>query len=225
MIPPPASLQEYNAAPRSYILHSRWSCSIPTTDLCSWLFTSATFPLPHSPAIYISADNPSRQSISLHGFRSLVLRIARGLRKVGLEPGQRVLTISSNNVFYPALFLGIIAAGGVFTGANPSYTPRELAVQLRDSGATFCVVGDAVVETVVKAAGMVVGLDKRNIFIFDESLVENERCWETDGINLAKQHSVRHWSEFVSPTDDFIWTVFTTAKQADTIAAINYSSG
>lgn len=43
-------------------------------------------------------------------------------------------------------------AGGVFTAANPAFTARELAYQLKDSGAAYLFVTEASLDTAVEAA-------------------------------------------------------------------------
>jgi len=53
----------------------------------------------------------------------------------GLEKGNIVLTYTGSSTIFPAVFLGILCAGGVFTGSNPGFTARELSNQVRDSDA------------------------------------------------------------------------------------------
>ena len=45
-----------------------------------------------------------------------------------------------NLLQYPAVLFGVLRAGMVVVNVNPLYTPRELAYQLKDSGATAIVV-------------------------------------------------------------------------------------
>lgn len=159
------------------------------------------------------------------------MRIARGLVEAGLLPGQRVLAFSPNNVFYPSLYLGILAAGGVFTGANPSYTSRELAFQLKDSGASFCLASTGSIKIAMDAADLV-GLARNKLFVFDDGLLLGDVAggsgvdrWTTSVGEAGKKYGLRHWSELVSTSDDYRWKVFTTEDEVNQIAAINYSSG
>jgi acyl-CoA synthetase (AMP-forming)/AMP-acid ligase II len=46
---------------------------------------------------------------------------------------------SFNDIHYPLLFLGIIAAGGVFTGTNPGYTQYELAHHIKTAKVRFLI--------------------------------------------------------------------------------------
>lgn len=64
------------------------------------------------------------------------------------------------------LFLGIVAAGGVFTGTNPSYTPHELSHHMRSSDTKFVITEPELLDNIL-AATKEVGLPRNNIFIFD----------------------------------------------------------
>jgi acyl-CoA synthetase (AMP-forming)/AMP-acid ligase II len=224
------SVSEYLAAPPNYVVRSRWSCPIPTTDLCSYIFTSPICELPRDP-VYIDAEKPETHNISLHGYRRLVKKIAEGLQMSGLLPSQRVLVYSGNNVFYPSLYLGVVAAGGIFTGANPTYTVRELAHQLKDSGASFLISSEDSLKTGVEAADSV-GLARDRIFIFDDGLLLGDvkggsgvDRWIKDAGEAGKKYGVGHWSAIVSLSDNFQWKVFRTEEETHQTAAINYSSG
>lgn len=225
-----SSVSDFLTARSTYSLRSRWSLDIPVTDLCSYLFTSPTAELSRTP-IYLAAEKPETHNLSLHSHRRLVKKIARGLRDAGLLPGQRVLAFSANNVFYPSLYLAILAAGGVFTGANPIYTTRELAFQLKDSGASFCIASAASIKTAVDAAD-IIGLDRRKVYVFDDGLLLGDvdggtgvDRWTSDAGEPGKLYGVRHWSELVSDSDDFHWKPLQTMGDVQQTAAINYSSG
>jgi long-chain acyl-CoA synthetase len=62
-------------------------------------------------------------------------RIAGFLISRGIKPQERVAIFLPNIPQYPAIFFGILRAGGVCVTCNPSYKPRELNFQLKDSGA------------------------------------------------------------------------------------------
>ena len=66
---------------------------------------------------------------------------AAWLQKVaGLRRGERVALMMPNLLQYPVALFGALRAGMVVVNTNPLYTPRELAHQLADSGATAIVV-------------------------------------------------------------------------------------
>ena len=84
-----------------------------------------------------------------------------------VEKGDRVAIMMPNLLQYPVALFGALRAGAVVVNTNPLYTPRELAHQLRDSGARVVIVlenfarvlqeamegGSAVETVVVSAAG------------------------------------------------------------------------
>jgi long-chain acyl-CoA synthetase len=74
-------------------------------------------------------------------------RFAGGLQALGLRPGDRVGLYLANSPQFAIAYLGILWAGGVVVPVSPLYTSHELAHQLRDSGARFLVVQDALFET------------------------------------------------------------------------------
>jgi len=57
------------------------------------------------------------------------------LQGLGLKPGDRVAIMLPNVPQYPVAAMGILRSGFVVVNVNPLYTPRELAHQLKDSGA------------------------------------------------------------------------------------------
>ena len=63
--------------------------------------------------------------------------VAAWLQSDGLKPGTRVAIMLPNVLQYPVVLCAVLRAGGVVVNVNPLYTARELAHQLRDSGAEF----------------------------------------------------------------------------------------
>ena len=62
------------------------------------------------------------------------------LERLSRKGGDRVAIMLPNVLAYPVAFLGILRAGLTVVGVNPLYTPRELAYQLTDCGATTIVI-------------------------------------------------------------------------------------
>lgn len=214
-------LSEYSAI---MPIKSRWSCDIPKCSLITYLFNSPTETLSKVP-LYIDGNNPDNHFVSTHAYRALSLRIASGLIANGLQPGDRVLLFSGNNIFFPAVFAGSIAAGGIFTGANPGFTSRELAQQLKDSGAKFLIANTLSIDVAIDAA-QDAGVDMRNVFAFDDGLYMdgdgNVLKWESK----ADVKGMRHWSDIVEAgTDKFVWDELKTDEGYNRTATINYSSG
>lgn len=196
-------------------INSRWKIPIETCSLQTFLFNSPTAPLPEKVAFY-DAERASTHFLTFEDVRLWSLRFAAGLRKAGLQPGDRVLVFSGNNLFYPSAFLGILMAGGIFTGANPTYVTRELAYQLKDSDAKFLLCADASLESGIEAAQSI-GMGKERVFRFDELLI--------DGTGTSRL-GVKNWNtlfESESVGRNFKWYEPQDTKTA--LCCLNYSSG
>ncbi|MGO4571297.1 AMP-binding protein [Microvirga sp. 2TAF3] len=61
--------------------------------------------------------------------------VASWLQAQGLQKGDRVAIMLPNVMAYPAILFGILMSGCTVVNVNPLYTARELAHQLKDSGA------------------------------------------------------------------------------------------
>ena len=72
------------------------------------------------------------------------------LQSQGLERGDRVAIMMPNVPQYPVAVAGILRAGLVVVNVTPLYTPRELAHQLKDSGAKALVIVENFAETLQK---------------------------------------------------------------------------
>lgn len=85
---------------------------------------------------------PDRVALHFMGFEmtfkqlyEAVLKLANYLRELGIEKGDRVAVMLPNTPQAVISFYGVLFAGGVVVETNPMYTERELAYQLKDSGA------------------------------------------------------------------------------------------
>jgi 4-coumarate--CoA ligase len=194
---------------------SRWTLPIDICSLQTYLFDSPAAPLPDRVAFY-DADRASTHFLTYDALRLWALRFAAGLQRAGLKPGDRVLIFSGNNLFYPVAFLGILMAGGVFTGANPGYVTRELAYQLKDSDARFLLCTDGSLESGIEAA-QAIGMGKERVFLFDDQLL--------DGTGKSRL-GVENWTKLIEPESagkSFRWHEVQDPK--NTICCLNYSSG
>lgn len=70
-------------------------------------------------------------------FEDAVLRIGEGLRRSGLEPGQRLFMRMGNSIDYAFVFFAANAIGAIPVPASPMLTAPEVSVLLADSGARF----------------------------------------------------------------------------------------
>ncbi|TEY76477.1 hypothetical protein BOTCAL_0058g00240 [Botryotinia calthae] len=124
---------------------------IPTKDLLSWTFDNV--PYDQDAMIYIDAADPSR-SISASQARIIIRQLVAGFM---LLAWKRVIVCA---------YIRVIAAGGVFTGTNPSYTSHKLTHHIKTSRAKFLIAEPEVLTNVLTAAKEC-NIQSSNIWIFD----------------------------------------------------------
>ncbi|KAH0537324.1 hypothetical protein FGG08_005878 [Glutinoglossum americanum] len=181
------------------------------------MFTSPSAPLPDTPLI-ISARQPATNFLSLSTYRSWSKRFAAGLLAAGLQPGDRLLLYSVNNIFFPVVVMGVVMAGGIFTGVNPGAVARELATQLGDSGARWVLAGREGLGVALEAVEKVGEGGRERVFVFDDLFSGSEKG----------EGGIKHWASLLATEqegDAFAWEELSTREQVDRPAMLNYSSG
>ncbi|XP_068638490.1 4-coumarate--CoA ligase-like 1 [Aristolochia californica] len=100
-------------------------------------------------------------------------RFANALRStVRLKKGGVVVVVLPNVAEYPVIALGIMAAGGIFSGANPLAHPSEIRKQVEDAEAAAIVTSGCVY-------GKVSGLGPElPIIVIGEERVEGAMHWD-----------------------------------------------
>ncbi|WP_010115666.1 AMP-binding protein, partial [Burkholderia oklahomensis] len=73
------------------------------------------------------------------------------LQSLGVKPGDRVAIMLPNTFQYPVTLFGALKVGAIVVNVNPLYTVRELAHQLKDSGAQTIVVFENFAKTLQEA--------------------------------------------------------------------------
>lgn len=100
--------------------------SIPVQDY----LTKAYEDFPQKTAIHFLGKD-----ISYEELYQSAMKMANYLQKLGIEKGDRVSIMLPNCPQAVISFYGILYAGGVVVMTNPLYTEREIAYQMKDSGA------------------------------------------------------------------------------------------
>jgi len=91
------------------------------------------------------------------------------------------------------LFLGIIAAGGIFAGTNPSYTEFELVHHIKTAKAKFFITEPEMLKNSL-AAAKECGVPQSNIWIFDvlgQAIPSGFRSWTE-----LLSHGEKDWKRF-----------------------------
>lgn len=100
---------------------------------------------------------PDKKALNFMGkemtFREILTeakKLANYLQKLGLKKGDRVASMLPNTPQAVVTYYGTLMAGGIVVQVNPLYTERELAYQMKDSGAKFIVCLDILLPRVSK---------------------------------------------------------------------------
>ncbi|WDH84786.1 long-chain-fatty-acid--CoA ligase [Paenibacillus urinalis] len=108
----------------------------PNQNLAAFLVTSAQ-KFPHRPAMYFMG-----KSISYKRLLMLSYQMANVLRGLGVKKGDRVAIMLPNCPQVVIAYYGTLLIGGVAVMTNPLYMERELAHQMKDSGAKIIITLD-----------------------------------------------------------------------------------
>lgn len=168
-----------------------------------------------STVLHLSAENPDR-SLTKWQLKGLTQRIAHCLSthfRTGCRgPNKDVVTVmTSGQPISPAVFFGVIAAGGVYSAASPSLTADELSHQVRLTRSEVLICSSEVVQTACKTARDC-GIPLHNVLV-----LESEPSWSlarvADGLNLLTDDRM-DWKEITDPQ-----------QLAESIVVIIWSSG
>jgi acyl-CoA synthetase (AMP-forming)/AMP-acid ligase II len=111
-------------------------------------------------------DGPSGRTITYAGLAQMVRRVAAGLAERGFGKGDVLAIYSPNLPEYAALLHGVAMLGGIVSTVNPLYTPRELALQLKDAGASLLVTVPPLLERALEATA---ASPVNEVFVFGEA--------------------------------------------------------
>lgn len=197
---------------------SRWQIDIPIVSLPTYLFGAQDATLSDQPII-LDAEQPSYY-LSHQTYREWSKRLAAGLKARGFKDGDRLLLYSGNTIFFPTVLMGTVMAGGIFSGANPTYVARELAYQLQDTEAKFLITSEGSLQTALEAAQSI-GYPRDRIFTFDGGYAT------FDGKGQPTQ-GIQHWTSLLaspSSASSYRWAEFSSPAEAHQTVVLNYSSG
>ncbi|KAK2668931.1 AMP-binding enzyme, C-terminal domain [Fusarium oxysporum f. sp. vasinfectum] len=196
------------------IFTSRYEIPIPEVDLLTYIFdlwseesqsTSTDKP------VYVEAHDPTQQLNKVQ-LEHMVKSLAAGLRHLfKIRDGDVVLGFCENSILYPAVIFASIASGGIFTGANPSYTYTELVNQLTVSGAK-CIVTDSPRLEMAKKAAEAAGLPPSSLVLIDSK--ESSAVGGVSSFQSLLGYGTYSWERISDPK-----------VLADKPAVLNFSSG
>lgn len=91
-----------------------------------------------------------------------------------------MLSVASLSPLYPVVFYGVLAAGGVFSGASTAFTTGELGRQIRDSKARVLICSREYAQLVQRAAEQC-EVTLNRILVMDASMAKNWKLLDLQG--------------------------------------------
>ncbi|CAG8829416.1 14221_t:CDS:2, partial [Cetraspora pellucida] len=117
-------------------------------------------------------------------FKSESKKFAAGLLdKVGFKRGDVLAIFSPNQVDYPVVLMGTIAAGGKVTLVSSKCTPGQLSYQLADSNSSILIVHPDLLTTVISASIK----EDFPIFLFGNKEINRYKPFRSE---LIKEHEI-----------------------------------
>ncbi|KAI1104951.1 hypothetical protein F4804DRAFT_305543 [Jackrogersella minutella] len=177
------------------------SANIPQVDLLTLLFESEhTACKDDSKVLHADAANPANR-ITKSDLRDLTESIAHGLRSlydVGSNGPNHdiVTTITYGQVLAPAIYFGIIAAGGVSSAASPSSTAAELIRQVKMTQSKLIICGKEH-KAVASEAAKACGIPLRSVLVAESGPTRSLKSIE--GHNDAVSSQRLKWEKITDP--------------------------
>ncbi|XP_075106531.1 4-coumarate--CoA ligase-like 1 isoform X2 [Nicotiana tabacum] len=136
-----------------------------------------------------------------------IRRFAKALRSLGLRKGRVVVVVLPNVPEYAIVALGIMAAGGVFSGANPAAHSSEIVKQVESADGKL-IVSDLPTYHKVKDCGL-------PVIILGEEHVEGTIHW--DELLEAAERAGSRTDHITNQEDEMV--------QQNDLCALPFSSG
>ncbi|KAI0137007.1 putative phenylacetyl-CoA ligase [Xylariales sp. AK1849] len=139
---------------------------IPNVDVWTLLFERQGRVSPNENELFIDGD--TGRSYNFTQLKNTALDFGKGLKSQwGFKKGDVLGVFSPNSVDYGAVVFGVLWAGGVCSTANPTYTVKELAFQLKDSNVKGLVTQLPVLPIALEAAKQI-GLPEDRIILMGD---------------------------------------------------------
>ena len=176
-----------------------------------WFSTSLPF--------LVSAKSPIIKSVDFDRLKHLVKSLASGLRKNGLQPGDRLLLISPENIYIPVMMLATIAAGGIFVGCRSDFSKSQQVTLIKHCEPAFvlsCTECERFAADTVRFENI-----SAQIFHYDDD------SFDLTAFKVAEKGGRRSWLELMDDDNaaSFRWSEFHTKEDLETTALIVYTTG
>ncbi|RIB11172.1 hypothetical protein C2G38_2204132 [Gigaspora rosea] len=143
-------------------------------------------------------------------------KFAAGLQdKLEFKRGDVLAIFSPNQVDYPIVLFGTIAAGGKVTTANPIYETTKLSYQLIDSGASILIVHPEVLEAAIEAS-IDAKIPASRVLLFGDNEIKGYKPYRSVLINDRDIEPIYYTPEEAKSTTAYLfYSSGTTGKPKD----------
>ncbi|KAI0841979.1 acetyl-CoA synthetase-like protein [Hypoxylon sp. FL0890] len=140
---------------------------IPNIDIWQLIFERKDKPWEDDKEIYTDPD--TGRSYTWAEAKSTALEFGKGLKSQwGFKKGDTLGFFSPNSIDYAPVFFGVLWAGGACSTANPTYTAKELAFQMKDSNVTGIVTQVPMLPIVLEVA-KTIGISEDRIILLGDA--------------------------------------------------------
>ncbi|RKP04887.1 hypothetical protein THASP1DRAFT_33296 [Thamnocephalis sphaerospora] len=189
--------------------------SVPNEGLYHYIFETAERQGQQDAPVFIDAD--TGRTVTVGELRTNSRKFAGALQtKLGASRGDVIAVYSPNDVDYPLVTLGSLAAGLVVTTVSSAYLASELTTQLTDSGARY-IVADYAALSVAKEAAAATGIPDEHVIVL------GARDGSADKL-VFDGHTTVH-GLIADASADLPLVELSPEEQAETTAFLCYSSG
>ncbi|OJD09730.1 hypothetical protein AJ78_08958 [Emergomyces pasteurianus Ep9510] len=180
---------------------------IPNVDLWTLLFENKQRPFPDDQVIFQDAD--TLRSYTYEQVKSTALEFGMGLKATwDWQKGDVLAIISPNNIDMPPVIWGTHWAGGIVSPANPTYTPDELAFQLKGTKAKALVTQLALLPTATAAAKLA-GIPENRIILLGDTRDPSAKFKHFTSVrNISK--ATRYRKTRIDPAKDLAFLSFSS---------------
>ena len=157
----------------------------------------------------VLVDPESKRSYTFAEAKSTAHEFGKGLKAVwGWRKGDVLALFTPNCIDTPPIMWGCHWAGGILSPANPAYTVKELAFQLKDSGAKAIVTQKPFLKTAVEAA-KIVGIEPDMVVLMgDERDPTAQHKHFTSIRNISG--ATRYRKAKINPSEDLAFLVYSS---------------
>ncbi|MBO8131966.1 MAG: long-chain fatty acid--CoA ligase [Candidatus Marinimicrobia bacterium] len=169
---------------------------------------------------YRFKENGIIKSLTFGEVRSTVEKISGGLRKIGLDKGDKVGIIAQNSPYWAMCDYGIIISGGATVTIYPTLTAKQAKWIIQHSESRFIFAGDR--EQSEKVVSIIDDLPKiEKVIVMDNTYIDNEKFISLDCLmKLGDEYIKEHpgfFEKFITNTakDDLLTLIYTSGTTGE----------